>query len=75
MNRKLKLWELDRVSEEEFKQQEKFPVIATTSKMLTTGIDTKMVKLVVLEANIGSITEFKQIIGRGTRIRESEGKV
>ena len=55
--------------------EERFPVIATTSKMLTTGIDTKMVKLVVLEANIGSITEFKQIIGRGTRIREAEGKV
>lgn len=55
--------------------EERFPVIATTSKMLTTGIDTKMVKLVVLEANIGSMTEFKQIIGRGTRIREVEGKV
>lgn len=55
--------------------EEKFPVIATTSKMLTTGIDTKMVKLVVLDANIGSMTEFKQIIGRGTRIREAEGKV
>lgn len=52
-----------------------FPVIATTSKMLTTGIDTKMVKLIILEANIGSMTEFKQIIGRGTRIREAEGKV
>jgi len=50
--------------------EERFPVIATTSKMLTTGIDTKMVKLIVLEANIGSMTEFKQIIGRGTRIRE-----
>jgi type I restriction enzyme, R subunit len=55
--------------------EERFPVIATTSKMLTTGIDTKMVKLVVLEANIASMTEFKQIIGRGTRIREAEGKV
>ena len=55
--------------------EERFPVIATTSKMLTTGIDTKMVKLVVLEANIGSMTEFKQIVGRGTRIREEEGKV
>nr|NQU89137.1 DEAD/DEAH box helicase family protein [Bacteroidota bacterium] len=55
--------------------EERFPVIATTSKMLTTGIDTKMVKLIVLEANIGSMTEFKQIIGRGTRIREQEGKV
>jgi len=55
--------------------EERLPVIATTSKMLTTGIDTKMVKLIVLEANIGSMTEFKQIIGRGTRIREQEGKV
>jgi len=55
--------------------EERIPVIATTSKMLTTGIDTKMVKVVVLEANIGSMTEFKQIIGRGTRIRETEGKV
>ena len=55
--------------------EERFPVIATTSKMLTTGIDTKMVKLIVLEASIGSMTEFKQIIGRGTRIREEEGKL
>lgn len=55
--------------------EERFPVIATTSKMLTTGVDTKMVKLIVLDANIGSMTEFKQIIGRGTRIREEEGKV
>ncbi len=55
--------------------EEHYPVIATTSKMLTTGIDTKMVKLVVLEANIGSMTEFKQIVGRGTRIREAEGKL
>nr|WP_317048334.1 DEAD/DEAH box helicase family protein [Candidatus Ulvibacter alkanivorans] len=53
----------------------RLPVIATTSKMLTTGVDTKMVKLIVLEANIGSMTEFKQIIGRGTRIREEDGKV
>lgn len=55
--------------------EERFPVIATTSKMLTTGIDTKMVKLIVLEASIGTMTEFKQIIGRGTRIREQEGKL
>ncbi len=55
--------------------EERFPVIATTSKMLTTGIDTKMVKYIVLESNIQSVTEFKQIIGRGTRIREAEGKV
>ncbi len=55
--------------------EERYPVIATTSKMLSTGVDTKMVKLIVLDANIGSMTEFKQIIGRGTRIREEEGKV
>ncbi|AUC84919.1 restriction endonuclease [Polaribacter sp. ALD11] len=55
--------------------EERFPVIATSSKMLTTGIDTKMVKFIVLESNIQSVTEFKQIIGRGTRIREAEGKV
>ena len=55
--------------------EDRFPVIATTSKMLTTGVDTKMVKLIVLEANIGSMTEFKQIVGRGTRIREEDGKV
>jgi type I restriction enzyme, R subunit len=55
--------------------EERMPVIANTSKMLTTGIDTKMVKLIVLESNIGSMTEFKQIIGRGTRIREADGKV
>lgn len=55
--------------------EERFPTIATTSKMLTTGVDTKMVKLIVLEANIGSMTEFKQIVGRGTRIREEDGKV
>lgn len=55
--------------------EERFPVIATTSKMLTTGIDTKMVKFIVLDSNINSVTEFKQIIGRGTRIREAEGKV
>lgn len=55
--------------------EERIPTIATTSKMLTTGIDTKMVKLIVLDANIGSMTEFKQIVGRGTRIREADGKV
>lgn len=53
---------------------EKYPVIATTSKLLSTGADCKMVKFIVLDENIGSMTEFKQIIGRGTRIRESEGK-
>ena len=52
----------------------KYPVIATTSKLLSTGADCKMVKLIVLDENIGSMTEFKQIIGRGTRIRENDGK-
>lgn len=51
-----------------------YPVIATTSKLLSTGVDCKMVKLIVLDQNISSMTEFKQIIGRGTRIREKEGK-
>lgn len=51
-----------------------YPVIATTSKLLSTGVDTKMVKLIVLDQMLNSMTEFKQIIGRGTRIREKEGK-
>ena len=53
---------------------EKYPVIATTSKLLSTGADCKMTKLIVLDEMIGSMTEFKQIIGRGTRLREKEGK-
>ena len=52
----------------------KFPVIATTSKLLSTGVDCKMVKLIALDQRINSMTEFKQIVGRGTRIREKEGK-
>lgn len=52
----------------------KYPVIATTSKLLSTGVDCKMVKLIVLDQRINSMTEFKQIIGRGTRIREKDGK-
>ena len=51
-----------------------YPVIATTSKLLSTGADCKMTKLIVLDKMIGSMTEFKQIIGRGTRLREKEGK-
>ena len=47
-----------------------YPVIATTSKLMTTGVDAQTCKLIVLDANIGSMTEFKQIIGRGTRINE-----
>jgi type I restriction enzyme R subunit len=51
-----------------------YPTIVTTSKLLTTGVDAQTCKLIVLDANINSSTEFKQIIGRGTRIREDMGK-
>lgn len=53
---------------------EKYPVIAVTSKLMTTGVDAQTCKLIVLDSNIGSPTEFKQIIGRGTRINEEYGK-
>lgn len=53
---------------------ERYPVIATTSKLMTTGVDAQTCKLIVLDSNIGSMTEFKQIIGRGTRINEEYGK-
>ena len=53
---------------------ETYPVIATTSKLMTTGIDAQTCKLIVLDSNIGSMTEFKQIVGRGTRIKEEYGK-
>lgn len=53
---------------------ERYPVIATTSKLMTTGVDAQTCKLIVLDSNIGSPTEFKQIIGRGTRINEEYGK-
>ena len=51
-----------------------YPVIATTSELLSTGADCKMTKLIVLDKTVESMTTFKQIIGRGTRIREKEGK-
>ena len=54
--------------------EERYPVIATTSKLMTTGVDAQTCKLIVLDSNIGSMTEFKQIIGRGTRINEEFGK-
>lgn len=53
---------------------EPFPVVVTTSKLLTTGADSKLVRLIVLDVSIRSMTEFKQIIGRGTRLREDDGK-
>lgn len=51
-----------------------YPVIATTSQLLSTGVDTKTVKLIVLDREIQSMTEFKQIIGRGTRLLPNKGK-
>ena len=54
--------------------ESRYPVIATTSKLMTTGIDAQTCKLVVLDQRIQSMTEFKQIIGRGTRINEDYGK-
>ncbi|BBM01977.1 EcoAI/FtnUII family type I restriction enzme subunit R [Microbulbifer sp. GL-2] len=52
-----------------------YPVIATTSELMTTGVDAKTCKLVVLDQNIQSMTKFKQIIGRGTRIDEKFNKL
>ncbi|MCE9585263.1 DEAD/DEAH box helicase family protein [Candidatus Nomurabacteria bacterium] len=52
-----------------------YPVIAVTSKLMTTGVDAQTCKLIVLDQNIGSMTEFKQIIGRGTRVREDYNKM
>jgi type I restriction enzyme R subunit len=53
---------------------ERYPVIATTSKLMTTGVDAQTCKFIILDSNIGSKTEFKQIIGRGTRLNEEYGK-
>ena len=52
----------------------KFPVIATTSELLTTGVDAKTCKLIVLDKTVNNMTTFKQIVGRGTRIEEDYGK-
>jgi len=54
--------------------EERYPVIATTSKLMTTGVDAQTCKLIVLDSNIQSVCEFKQIIGRGTRINEEYDK-
>ncbi len=55
--------------------EKKYPVLVTTSKLLSTGVDVQTVKFIVLDSNIRSMTEFKQIIGRGTRVREDLGKM
>ena len=54
---------------------EKYPVIVTTSELMTTGVDAQTCKLIVLDKTIQSMTKFKQIIGRGTRINEDYGKL
>lgn len=54
--------------------EERYPVIATTSKLMTTGVDAQTCKLIVLDQRIQSMTEFKQIIGRGTRINDDYNK-
>lgn len=54
---------------------EPYPVLVTTSKLLTTGVDADTVKFIILDSNINSMTEFKQIIGRGTRINEEHDKL
>lgn len=54
--------------------ESRYPVIVTTSKLLNTGVDVQTCKLIVLDSNIQSMVEFKQIIGRGTRVREDYGK-
>lgn len=55
--------------------EEKYPVIATTSELMTTGVDAQTCKVIVLDSEIKSMTKFKQIIGRGTRINEEYGKL
>ncbi len=55
--------------------EEKYPVIATTSELMTTGVDAQTCKVIVLDCNIASMTKFKQIIGRGTRINEEFNKL
>jgi len=55
--------------------EERYPVIPTTSELMTTGVDAQTCKVIVLDANINSMTKFKQIIGRGTRINEEFGKL
>ncbi|MBF5027569.1 EcoAI/FtnUII family type I restriction enzme subunit R [Planobacterium oryzisoli] len=55
--------------------EQTYPVIATTSELMTTGVDAQTCKLIVLDTEIGSMTKFKQIVGRGTRVNEEFGKL
>ena len=54
--------------------ESKYPVLVTTSRLLSTGVDAQTCRLIVLERTVGSMTEFKQIVGRGTRVHEDTGK-
>ena len=54
--------------------ESKWPVIVTTSRLLSTGVDAQTCRLIVLDREVGSMTEFKQIVGRGTRVHEDTGK-
>jgi len=55
--------------------EERYPVIATTSELMTTGVDAQTCKIIVLDSEIKSMTKFKQVVGRGTRINEEFGKL
>src|SRR5690606_28906296 len=55
--------------------EQTYPVIATTSELMTTGVDAQTCKVIVLDSEIGSMTKFKQIVGRGTRVNEEFGKL
>ena len=55
--------------------ESKYPVLVTTSRLLSTGVDTQTCRLIVLDREVGSMTEFKQIVGRGTRVHEDTGKL
>src|SRR3546814_11931843 len=53
----------------------RFPVLVTTSRLLSTGVDAQTCRLIVLDREVGSMTEFKQIVGRGTRVHEDTRKL
>ena len=55
--------------------ESEYPVLVTTSRLLSTGVDVQTCRLIVLDREVGSMTEFKQIVGRGTRVHEDTGKL
>src|SRR3546814_19492772 len=54
--------------------ESRYPVLVTTSRLLSTGVDAQTCRLIVLDRDVGSMTEFKQIVGRGTRVHEDTRK-